>query len=100
LQKLFRRNIILPKITGNILDENEKLAKMLKCGVDKAPGVVAEMVERVKDETLVWDPHYLSSGSKINWHLHSQARCPALVGPPTKAFCPFAYSCIVDVNIK
>jgi hypothetical protein len=46
----------LTKFTGNILDENEKSAKFLKCGVDKAPGVVAEMVERVKDETLVWDP--------------------------------------------
>jgi hypothetical protein len=48
----------LKKITGNILDENDKAANMLKCGVDKSPDVVAEISERVKNEMLVWKPHF------------------------------------------
>jgi hypothetical protein len=35
------------------VDENDKSAKMLKCGTDKAPEVVAEIVERVKNDILV-----------------------------------------------
>jgi hypothetical protein len=46
----------LTNITGNIVDENEKSTKMLKCGTDKSPEVVAEIVERVKDDVLVWQP--------------------------------------------
>jgi hypothetical protein len=44
---------------GNILDENDKAANMLKCGVDKSPAVVAEIAERVKDETLVRQPYWI-----------------------------------------
>jgi hypothetical protein len=60
-----RRNILFTKIIGNIPDENEKSAKMLKCGVDKAPEVVAEMVERVKHESIVWKPSF-DFGSNFN----------------------------------
>jgi len=50
-----QKNIYLYHI-GNIVDENDKSAQMLKCGTDKSPGAVAEIAERVKDDMLVWQP--------------------------------------------
>jgi hypothetical protein len=58
-QKLQSRKIIT-QITGNIVDENDKSAKMLKCGTDKSPEAVAEIAERVKDDMLVWESHFIT----------------------------------------
>jgi hypothetical protein len=54
-----QKNIYLYHI-GNIVDENDKSAQMLKCGTDKSPGAVAEIAERVKDDMLVRESHFIT----------------------------------------